>query len=66
MKGHRLLYFTDNMVIYDVFRKGSSKSTPQWALFLRIKLLELELQCTLQVIHVPGTAMIKQGTDGLS
>ena len=54
------------MVSYDVFRKGSSKSTPLWTLFLKIKLLELELQCVLQVIHVPGTTMIEQGTDGLS
>ena len=66
VKGRRLLYFTDNMVSYDVFRKGSSKSTPLWTLFLKIKLLELELQCVLQVIHVPGTTMIEQGTDGLS
>lgn len=31
-----------------------------------IRLLELELQCHLQVIHVPGVVMIQQGTDGLS
>ena len=62
----RLIYLTDNMVTYDVFRRGTSKSTPLWNLFLRIKLLELQLQCHLQVIHVPGTIMIKQGTDGLS
>ena len=66
VRGRRLIYFTDNMVSYDVFRKGSSKSTPLWRLFLKIKLLEMELQCVLQVIHVPGTAMIEQGTDGLS
>ena len=62
----RLLYLTDNMVTYDVFRRGTSKSTPLWTLFLRIKLLELELKCHVQVIHVPGTTMIAQGTDGLS
>lgn len=66
VKGQRLLYFTDNMVTYDVFRKGTSTSTPLWLLFLKIKLLELELQCTLQVIHIPGTNMIEQGTNGLS
>ena len=54
------------MVTYDVLRRGSSKSTPLWTLILKIKLLELELQCVLQVIHVPGTTMIQQGTDGLS
>ena len=66
VQGRRLLYFTDNMVTYDVFRKGSSKSQPLWILLLRIKLLELQLQCVLQVVHVPGTTMITQGTDGLS
>ena len=66
VQGRRLLYFTDNMVTYDVFRKGSSKSLPLWTLLLKIKLLELKLQCVLQVIHVPGTTMISQGTDGLS
>ena len=62
----RLLYFTDNMVTYDVFRGGTSKSNALWTLFQRIKLLELQLQCQVQVIHVPGTTMILQGTDGLS
>ena len=66
VKNRRLLYFTDNMVTYDVFRRGSSKSTPLWKLFLDIKLLEIELGCLVQVIHVPGTSMILQGTDGLS
>ena len=54
------------MVTYDIFRRGTSKSDSLWKLFLRIKLLELELQCMVQVIHVPGTTMISQGTDGLS
>ena len=62
----RLLYLTDNMVSYDVFRYVTSKSTLLWNLFLRIKLLELELQCHLQVIYVPGIIVIRQGTDGLS
>jgi len=66
VSNRRLLYLTDNMVLYDVFRRGTSKSTPLWMLFLRIKLLEVELNCIVQVIHVPGTTMISQGTDGLS
>ena len=28
--------------------------------------MELELGCSLQVVHVPGIVMIGQGTDGLS
>ena len=64
--GRPLLYFTDNMVSYDIFRKGTSKSLRLWQLLLDIKVLELSLECIVQVIHVPGTIMISQGTDGLS
>ena len=35
-------------------------------LFLDIKILEIVLECHLIVIHVPGTSMIQEGTDGLS
>jgi len=31
-----------------------------------IKTLTMELGCRLEIVHVPGTLMIKQGTDGLS
>jgi hypothetical protein len=31
-----------------------------------IKLLEIELEIVLEVIHVPGTTIITEGTDGLS
>ena len=54
------------MVTYDIFRRRTSTSTPLWTLFLRIKLLELEPRCHIQVIHIPGTTMIDQCTDGLS
>ena len=66
IRGRKLLYFTDNMVTYDIFRKGTSKSIRLWTLLLHIKLLELKLNCIVQVIHVPGTTMIAQGSDGLS
>ena len=61
-----LIYCTDNMVMSDVFRQGVSKSDSLQKLFLDIKLLEIELECHLLVIHVPGTSMIREGTDGLS
>ena len=54
------------MVAYVVFRKFSSKSPSLWHLLLNVKLLELQLQCVLQVIHVHGATMISQGTDGIS
>jgi hypothetical protein len=31
-----------------------------------VKSIELQLQCQVEVVHVPGTSMIQQGTDGLS
>jgi len=35
-------------------------------LIREIRILEMELGCVLDVIHVPGLLMIDQGTDGLS
>ena len=64
--GHQLFYFTDNMVVYDVVRRGSSGSPGLHNLVQELKLLELILDCRLDVVHVPGTAMIQQGTDGQS
>ena len=54
------------MVTYDIFRKGTSKTIRLWTLLLKIKLIDLELNCIVQVIHVPGTTMITQGSDDLS
>jgi hypothetical protein len=61
-----LLYFTDNMTTYHVTMSGSSKSPRLHELVKRIKVMELQLGCHLEVIHVPGTTMIRQGTDGIS
>ena len=33
---------------------------------MRIKILEMQLGCLVVVLHVPGTVMISEGTDGLS
>ena len=61
-----MFYFTDNMVSYYVVHSSSSRSPNLHALMLEIKDLEQELQCHLEVVHVPGTYLIMQGTDGLS
>lgn len=66
VRHRKLLYCTDNMVMCDIFRKGNSKSPTLQRLFLEVKLLEVILQCHLLLIHVPGTTMIREGTDGLS
>ena len=61
-----LFYFTDNSTTYWVCNSGSSRSPGLHALVEHIGLIKLELSLELQVIHVPGTVMIEQGTDGLS
>jgi hypothetical protein len=61
-----LFYFTDNSTTYWVCNSGSSRSPGLHALVEQIGLIKLELSLELQVIHVSGTVMIEQGTDGLS
>lgn len=66
MRNRTVFYFTDNMVSYYVMESGSSPSPELHKLILQIKRLELVLGCHLEVIHVPGDLMIKEGADGLS
>jgi hypothetical protein len=54
------------MVAYDVVRKGTSRSPKLRVLVLELKRLELLHGCHLEVSHVPGDALIDEGTDGLS
>jgi hypothetical protein len=65
-KGTTVFYFTDNSVTYYAVSAGSSTSPHLQDLVRRIKLLELSLECLLEVVHVPGVVVIDQGTDDLS
>jgi hypothetical protein len=65
-RGHKVFYFTDNMVTYDVFRKGNSTSPKLRALVRELKRLEILHGCQLEVIHMPGNVIIAKGSDGLS
>jgi hypothetical protein len=64
--GTTVFYFTDNSGVYWIATNGSSRSPNLHQLISRIRRLELELDCLLQVVHVPGLVLIEQGTDGLS
>jgi hypothetical protein len=66
VKGTTLFYFTDNEVTYYIAHSGSSSTPALHALIMHIKDLERKLDLHLEVVHVPGTTMIAQGTDGLS
>ena len=61
-----MFYFTDNLVTYYIVQGGSSSSTELHKLIRMIKQLESRLGCQVEVIHVPGKLMIRQGADGLS
>ena len=64
--GATLFYFTDNSPTYWIAQARSSASPGLHALIESIQLLTLRLGCHLEVVHVPGVVMIRQGTDGLS
>jgi len=66
VRNRLIIYFTDNMVSYDIIRKRRSKIAKLHQLVCEISSLEVSLDCSLICIHVPGTTMILQGTDGLS
>jgi hypothetical protein len=54
------------MTTYYVVQNGSSKSPKLHRLIRSIKWHKIRLGCRVEVIHVPGDLMIKEGTDGLS
>jgi hypothetical protein len=58
--------FTDNTTAEGCFYKGNSPSRQLFSLVLRLRLLEMTGQVRLHMIHVAGSRMIAQGTDGLS
>jgi hypothetical protein len=58
--------FTDNFVTECAFFKGTSSSNSLFELVLRLRLLEMHSGWKLHVIHIAGTRMIRQGSDGLS
>jgi hypothetical protein len=66
LKGTETFLFTDNSTAERAFFNGSSKSRILFGLVVRLRRLELEQGMKLHVIHVAGTRMIAQGSDGIS
>jgi hypothetical protein len=61
-----VFFFTDNSTVEAAIHKGTSSSRKLLNLVIRLMTLQLKFSFTLKVIHVAGTRMIVQGTDGLS
>jgi hypothetical protein len=66
LRGRLVFSMTDNLVCYYIVNQGSSRNPDLHQLVREIKDACVELGCQLEVVHVPGTIMIDQGTDGLS
>jgi hypothetical protein len=66
LEGTEVFIFTDNSTAERAFFKGSSKSKILHDLVLRLRKLEMTAGIKLHFIHVSGTRMITQGSDGLS
>jgi hypothetical protein len=66
LKGVTFFYFTNSSTVYFAVSKGSSSSPGLHDMVEKIKKLEIELECHLKAIHVPGTTIITEKTDGLS
>jgi hypothetical protein len=61
-----IFMFTDNSTAEAAFFKGTSSSELLFNLIIRLRKIEMSGVCIIHMIHVAGTRMIWQGTDGLS
>ena len=66
LKGKEIFVFTDNSTAESIAAKGSSTSPLLYELVTRLFQLSMKFLCSVNIIHVAGTRMIAQGTDGLS
>jgi hypothetical protein len=66
LRGKIVFYFTDNQVTCNICKKSYSKNLSLHLLVQKLKAFELDLGYRLEVIHVPCSTMITQGTNGLS
>lgn len=66
LTGVEIFVMTDNSTAERAYFKGSSTSKLLHQLVHRLRSLELTRGCAIHLIHVAGTRMISQGTDGLS
>ncbi len=66
LKNSELFVFTDNSTADSAFFKGMSSSEKLLNLILRLHNLQMHGEVMIHFVHIAGTRMIEQGTDGLS
>ena len=66
LQGKGVFLCTDNMVSDSIAASGSEKSEVLFDLVVQLHCLSMILKCKVSFIHVAGTQMISQGTDGIS
>ena len=59
-------FFTDNSTVESAIFKGTSSSPKLLDLVIRVRMLKMKWSIRLHVIHMAGTRMIAQGSDGVS
>jgi hypothetical protein len=66
LHGSEVFLFTDNFTAEAAFYRGNSSSRALFQLILRLRRLDMGGSIILHVVHIAGTRMVSQGTDGLS
>ena len=66
LNGVEVFFFTDNATAEAAFFNGTSSSKLLFEQILKLHDIEMKCSCKIHFIHVSGTRMIAQGTDGLS
>jgi len=66
LAGSEVFIFTDNKMAEGAYYKGNTNSPILFELILHLRTVDMAGLLKLHVIHVAGTRMIAQGTDGLS
>ena len=61
-----LYLYTDNLVVYCVYYRGSSSSRLLFLLIIRLRKIQMAYDLIFYVIHISVRRVIECGVDGLS
>ena len=66
LNNSELCMFTNNTMAEAAFYKGTSSSQVLFDLVLQLRKVQMDGKISMHMIHISGTWMIEEGTDGLS